>query len=91
MKVFWGNRNYVIELGDGADLRECMRLANNWFQENDHFFHLDKFPPFRRIIGELEGTTTKVVDYGSYVNFLFFIPENAHGHDWDTVRGFCGG
>lgn len=69
--VLWGNPY------DGAiKICTCYGLhaitkAWWWFQENDHFFHLDKFPPCTSVIlhdGYL------CIDYGSWHNFLYIIP-----------------
>lgn len=44
VRVFWGGSGSVIELGT-CPMNMVLGFAREWFAENDHFFHLDKFLP----------------------------------------------
>lgn len=68
--VLWGNRNGAIHIGT-TDMNLAMGLAMDWFRENDHFFHLEYFPPYHRMWGDEKCVT---IDYGSHANFIFCIP-----------------
>lgn len=68
--VFWGNRGYAVKIAT-CQANDAMAAAWEWFRENDHFFHLENFPPYQRFLDH--GTHT-VIDYGSHANFLFLIP-----------------
>lgn len=70
VRVLWGNENFAIEIGE-CQMDKAVGFARMWFAENDHYFHLDKFPPFVRVWG-----TKRIayVDYGSYAHFLYCIP-----------------
>lgn len=69
VNVYWGNDNYAIYIGKTA--REyAMKMAFDWFKENDHYFHLENFPPYQRIWGD---EYLKMVDYGSHAHYLYFV------------------
>lgn len=70
VRVFWGNSNYAIEIGT-TPMNMVMGLAREWFAENDHYFHLEHFPPYTRMWGDEKMVT---IDYGSYTHFLYCIP-----------------
>lgn len=70
VRVLWGNSHYAIEIGQ-TDMNLALGLAREWFSENDHFFHLENFPPYTRMWGDEKMVT---IDYGSYTNFLYCIP-----------------
>lgn len=72
VNVYWG----AIGSGIGIHIATCqmndaMRCAREWFQENDHYFNLENFPPYYRMWG-----TEKIlrIDYGSYANYIYCIP-----------------
>lgn len=69
--VLWGNpQRGVIHLGT-TEMNMAMRIAREWFSENDHFFHLEYFPPYDRMWGDESCIT---IDYGSHSNFVYCIP-----------------
>lgn len=70
VNIYWGNQHYAIYIGK-TPMRRAMTLADEWFKENDHFFYLEHFPPYRRF---LHHESYIMVDYGSYSNFLYCIP-----------------
>lgn len=71
VRIFWGGFQSVFEIGS-APMEKVMGVATEWFAANDHYFHLDKFPPFIRKWGNEKMVT---IDYGSYVHFLYCIPD----------------
>lgn len=70
VNVYWGNSNYAIKIAT-CQANDGMREAMAWFRENNHYFHLENFPPYHRLISHPE---CAIIDYGSYVHFLYFIP-----------------
>lgn len=69
--VLWGNATSSAIKVCTCYGKDAMAKAREWFSENDHFFHLDQFPPYMRIIpcnGYL------YIDYGSWANFLYIFP-----------------
>lgn len=68
--VMWGNASGAIHIGTTA-MNMVMGMAMDWFRENDHFFHLEYFPPYQRMWGDEK---LVIIDYGSHNNFLYCIP-----------------
>lgn len=72
VNLFWGNTNYAVQIAT-CHANDAMREAREWFEENDHYFHLENFPPYQRFINH-DGYVS--IDYGSYMHFLYMVPVN---------------
>lgn len=72
VNLYWGNQHYAIQIAT-CPANMAMGEAFQWFKENDHFFHLENFPPYQRF---LDFGSHVMVDYGSHANFLYLIPIN---------------
>lgn len=70
VNVFWGGSGAKILIGT-CPFNRASSFAREWFAENDHFFHLEAFPPYQRMWGDKNCVK---IDYGSHVNFLYCIP-----------------
>lgn len=70
VRVLWGNPRGVIQVGK-TTLDRAMALGREFFQENDHFFHLEHFPPYNRMWWDAD---VAIIDYGSWTNFIYCIP-----------------
>lgn len=69
--VYWGSPAWgVFKLGTCA-ANLAYGMAHVWFNENDHFFHIENFPPYQRVINNGE---CLVIDYGSHSNFVYLFP-----------------
>lgn len=69
--VFWGNDSFAIKVCE-APANMAISAAFEWFKENSHYFHMDRFPPYSRVL-TFPGFLW--VDYGSHAHFLYVIPK----------------
>lgn len=70
VNVYWGCSGYAILIGT-APMNMAWSLARGWFEQNDHYFHLEYFPPYQRFWGTEDCV---MIDYGSHAHYLYCIP-----------------
>lgn len=70
VRVFWGNHSYAIEVGT-CPMNMVLSFVHEWFEDNEHYFHLEHFPPYRRFWGTEKCV---LIDYGSHSHFIYCIP-----------------
>ena len=70
VNVYWGNAGYAILIGT-TPMNMAWSLARDWFEQNDHYFHLEYFPPYQRFWGD---ENCVKIDYGSHAHYLYCIP-----------------